>query len=99
MKKQVKASKPRPVLVCTALRGVFFGYARKTSGTTIILERARNILYWSADVRGFVGLASDGPSATCRVGPRAEMELRQVTCVVECTPQAVAAWEAAPWSK
>jgi hypothetical protein len=63
----------------------------------IILRDARNILYWSADVKGFVGLAATGPTAGCRVGPKADMELRKVTCVVEVSQRAVDAWEAQPW--
>jgi len=46
----------RPVVVTTAHRGVFFGYAGDTSGQTIKLERARNCVYWTSDVRGFIGL-------------------------------------------
>jgi hypothetical protein len=92
-----RAAKLRPVLVCTEYRGVFFGYAAKTDGNTITLERARNCVYWSTDVHGFVGLATTGPSATCRIGPPATIDLRKITCVVEVEPQAVAAWEASPW--
>jgi len=39
--KKAKASE-RPVLVTTAHRGVFFGYASRTDGSTISLRRARN---------------------------------------------------------
>lgn len=88
----------RPVLVTTAHRGVFFGYATDTSGTTIRLSRARNCIYWTAALKGFLGLASDGPGDGCRIGPAADIELRDVTCVAEVTPEAVARWEAAPWS-
>lgn len=88
----------RPVLVTTIHRGVFFGYATDTSGTTIHLRRARCALYWSAEVRGFLGLAATGPTANCRIGPAADIELRDVTSVTEVTPEAVAAWEAAPWA-
>ena len=87
----------RPVVVTTAHRGVFFGYATDTSGETITLRRARLCLYWSADIRGFMGLASDGPSATCRIGPAADITLRSITAVLEVTAPAVARWEAAPW--
>jgi hypothetical protein len=38
----------RPVIVTTEYRGVFFGYATDTSGDTIALERARNVIYWPA---------------------------------------------------
>jgi hypothetical protein len=85
------------VLVTTAHRGVFFGYERSRDGTTIKLSRARNCLYWSADVRGFMGLAERGPTASCRVGPPAEIELFDVTSICEVTPKAVEAWERAPW--
>lgn len=87
----------RAVLVTTAHRGVFFGYATKTDGPTITLERSRLVVYWSADVRGFMGLAATGPSATCRIGPAADVTLRDITCVVEVTPEAVVAFERAPW--
>lgn len=88
----------RPVLVTTEHRGVFFGYAVDTSGASIELKRARNCVYWSADVKGFMGLAANGPSRTCRVGPAADIELRAITSVVSVTPEAAAKWEAQPWT-
>ena len=91
------ATKDRPVLVTTAHRGVFFGYASKIDGETICLKRARLCVYWSTDLRGFMGLASHGPSDGCKVGPAADIELRAITAVVAVTPEAVARWEAAPW--
>ncbi len=88
----------RPVLVTTAHRGVFFGYAGETGGETIKLRGARNCLYWSADVKGFLGLASSGPTKGCRIGPAADVELRNITAVAEVTSDAAAKWEAAPWA-
>lgn len=88
----------RPVLVTTAHRGVFFGYADKTDGDVIRLKKGRLCVYWSADVRGFMGLASGGPTAKCRIGPPADIELRNITAVLEVTPSAVKAWESAPWT-
>lgn len=88
----------RAVLVTTVHRGVFFGYATDTSGTAIRLKRARNCIYWSADVKGFLGLAAGGPTASCRIGPPADIELRDVTCVAAVGDNAVKAWEAAPWN-
>ena len=101
-KAQTSAETPvplwRPVLVTTAHRGVFFGYATDTEGETVALKRARLCVYWSADVRGFMGLASNGPSPSCRIGPPADIKLRNVTAVVEVTPTAVEKWETGPWS-
>lgn len=93
----VPALTGRPVLVTTAHRGVFFGYADATDGETITLKRGRNCTYWSADMKGFMGLAANGPSATCRIGPPATITLRNITSVVAVDAQAVAKWESAPW--
>ena len=89
--------KERAVIVTTAHRGVFFGYATKTDGETIDLKRARLCVYWSSDIRGFMGLASVGPSKSCRIGPPADIELRAITAVVAVTPEAAKKWEAQPW--
>jgi hypothetical protein len=87
----------RAVLVTTTHRGVFFGYATETDGTSIKLRAARNCVYWSSEVRGFLGLAATGPTKSCKVGPAADIELRDITCVAECAPAATQAWESAPW--
>jgi hypothetical protein len=89
----------RAVLVTTSHRGVFFGYATETAGPTIRLRAARNCLYWSSSVKGFLGLAATGPDKSCRVGPAAAVELRDITCVAECSGDAVQAWESTPWSR
>lgn len=91
-------AKERPVLVTTAHRGVFYGWATNTDGETIKLARARNCIYWSRDVKGFIGLAATGPTASCKIGPAADIELRNITSVSEVTPAAVEAWEKSPWS-
>lgn len=100
-KKKVAAKKTgkreRPVIVTTEYRGVFFGYTTKTDCDPIFLKRARLCVYWSADVKGFMGLAANGPSEGCRIGPPADIELRKVTAVLELTPEAVKKWEASPW--
>ena len=90
--------KERAVLVTTSHRGVFFGYADATDGETIKLRAARNCIQWRG-IKGFLALASDGPSKECRIGPAADIELRNITCVAECTAAAVDAWEKAPWSR
>src|ERR1700722_13989377 len=91
--------KERAVIVTTQHRGVFFGYAEETDGDVIKLRNARNCLFWSRGVRGFMRLAATGPDKKPRVGPAADIEVRNITSVIECTPEAVKAWEAAPWSR
>ena len=97
MKQKATQTDGQPVLVTTEHRGVFFGYADSVDGATIALKRARLCLYWSKDVKGFMGLASDGPSAGCRIGPAADITLRAITAVLTVTPAAVAKWESGPW--
>ena len=90
-----------PILVTTEYRGVFFGYVESrddAKGDSFTLRDARNCLYWSEDVRGFLGLAATGPSDRCRVGPKVRsLDIRKVTAVAEVNREAVRRWEAAPW--
>jgi hypothetical protein len=92
-----RTSEERAVMVTTSHRGVFFGYALDTSGASIKLRAGRNCLYWPTENKGFMGLANMGPVKGARVGPPADIELRDITSVAECTDVAVAAWESAPW--
>lgn len=91
-------SKERAVLVTTAHRGVFFGYAIETDGETIKLRAARLCVYWIADLHGFMGLASMGPRKGCRIGPPADIELRNITAVVEVAEEALKNWEKEVWN-
>lgn len=92
-----KVENQRAVLVTTAHRGVFFGYASNTDGDTIQLKRARMCVYWTADLRGFMGLASSGPGKGCKIGPAVDMEVRNITSVSEVSAEAVEKWEKGQW--
>jgi hypothetical protein len=89
--------KERAVVVTTSHRGVFFGYATDVDGAVIKLRAGRNCIYWPAENKGFMGLAAMGPVRGARVGPAADIALRDITSVMECTPNSVMAWESAPW--
>lgn len=95
--KKTTAVAERAVIATTAHKGVFFGYATETGGSTIKLRAARLCVYWSADLRGFMGLASHGPNSNCKIGPAADIEIRDITSVVEVSPEAVQRWEKSPW--
>jgi len=95
----MKKKNERAVLVTTEYRGVFFGYTENTDGDTVTLYRARNCVYWGSDVKGFLGLAANGPTSSCRIGPTAaKLELRKVTSVSDVNDSAVEKWEKAPWN-
>lgn len=91
-----KATKPaalRPVLVTTLHRGVFFGLAATTEGETIDLSGCRNVLYWPAECRGFLGLAANGPKAGAKLGPAAsKVQLRNITSVAELSAESAKAF-------
>mgnify|MGYP001592050834 CR=1 FL=1 len=87
------------VVVTTEFRGVFFGYLKGKASNSLTLEKARNCIYWSSEVKGFMGLASTGPTKSCKIGPPVKnIELKKVTSVIQCDDPAISAWEAAPWS-
>lgn len=98
MAKTKSTTSERAVVVTTQHKGVFFGYATATDGETIKLRAARLCLYWSASMRGFMGLAALGPDKDCRVGPAVDITVRDITSVIEVTLAAIGRWEAAPWT-
>ena len=99
-KKSKTKTKEVAVLIGTELRNLWFGYATDTTGDTVALKRARQVIYWSASVKGAGGLAVTGPNAECRIGPAVdEVQARRVTTVVLVSPEAVKAFEAQPWAR
>jgi hypothetical protein len=92
----------RPVVICTEDRGVFFGYLApdyKPGQDPITIAKARMCVYWSQETKGVVGLASSGPGNGSRItGAGPSIELRKITAVMECSPEAVLQWERAPWA-
>ena len=89
------------MVVTTAHRGVFFGYAAEAAsdGPVVTLERARMCVYWPDVVHGVLGLAAVGPLRGSRVTSAVpSLLLRDVTAIMVCSEAAAAAWEAEPWS-
>jgi hypothetical protein len=91
---KTKEPSERPVIVCTELKGVFFGYAAETAGQTIHLNRARMAIYFGT-TRGVMELAETGPTSKSKISARADIEVRRITAVFEVTADAAAKWESA----
>ena len=88
----------KAVLVTTEFRGVFFGYVKKETKLPdeITLQDARNCIYWSADCKGFLGLAAHGPTSGCKIGKKvSEITLYKITSVSPVSKEAVENWEKA----
>lgn len=100
-KKAATKRTARWVVVTTDKRGVFFGClaAEYTTGAEVLtLTDPRMCVWWSEDVRGVLGLAATGPTAECRITAAPPgIELRGITAVMDCSPEAVTAWQSAPW--
>ena len=91
----------RHVVITTNKRGVFFGELTEHDGDKKIatLKNARMCVYWPASVRGVVGLAATGPKEGAKITPACPfMEITDVTAIMDCTSESVAAWEKGLWS-
>jgi len=89
-------SDPRPVIICTEYRGVFYGLGTDTSGDTVTLQRVRCAIRWGT-TRGLLELADTGPTDSSKISAEApEMELRKVTAVISLSDTAAAKWAALP---
>jgi hypothetical protein len=85
------------VVVVTQGNAIFCGWTTDAEGQVIKLRNARQAIYYSADTHGLLGLAANGPGKDSKIGPPANITVRNVTHVIECSPAAVEAWEGAKW--
>ena len=91
---------PKVPMVVTTERGVFFGYGTPDlEAAHVKLTNARMVVYWTADCRSVVGLAANGPTNGCRIGPKVSaIMIRNVTAVMKVDEKVAAKFEEAPWS-
>lgn len=94
-----------PALITTdsTKRGVFSGfidpkYMDEYEGKHIPVEEMRMCVHWSTDMKGVLGLASMGPSKSCRISKAVKKAtLTGVTAIVELSDEAVEKWRQEPW--
>ena len=96
----MKEKSNRYVVVTTEFKGVFYGklefYNRKDN--CAVLSNARMCVYWSANTKGILGLASIGPQNGSKITPIIpSIELTKVTAVMDCTIQAIDQWDKGIW--
>ena len=94
------------VVVCTSDRVVVMGEVSDDTPIEVpadgrmVLRNARMAVYYSADTRGEIGLATRGPQPGSNVSPAVdEIGIANVRSVVPASEEAVAAWEAEPWGR
>ncbi len=83
--------KPRPVIVCTEHRGVFYGHASDTTQDVIHLKDARMAIIWGT-TKGVMELAETGPTLSSKISAKADIEVRKITAVFEVSEPAEAKW-------
>lgn len=89
----------RLVVVLTEFKEIFCGWSSDVTGDRIKLRSARQACYYSEDTHGLLGLAVTGPGKGSRIGPAANIEVRRVVNVIECSSEAAKAWESASWTR
>ena len=93
-----KANAERLVVVLTEFKEIFCGWTQDTTGGRIKLRGARQACYYSAETQGLIGLAVNGPAKGSKIGPPADIEIRQPVNIIECQAAAVEVWEKAKWA-
>lgn len=81
-------------------RGVFSGFINPNDfdKETIVVEEMRMCVYWSSDMKGVLGLATMGPSSTCRISKAVKKALiHGVVAVIELSDEALSNWRNEPW--
>jgi len=79
---------------------VFFGEIVTSNLETklVTLKDAQMCVYWSAETRGVLGLASKGPQKGSKVTPIIpQIELNDVTAVMTATAEAEKQWRTGIW--
>lgn len=87
--------KTRHVIVTTQYRGVYFGRLERhdTVERSCILTNARMAIRWRT-TQGVDQLAATGPTDATKYGAVApRIWIPGLTSLVDCTPEAVEAWE------
>jgi Ser/Thr protein kinase RdoA (MazF antagonist) len=83
-------------------RGVFMGFIDPDDAfkESIVAYDIMMCVYWSSEMHGVLGLASDGPNENCRISPAAKKAIiHGVTAVIEITEKALKNWQKQPWGK
>ena len=82
------------VIVTTTHRGVFYGQApdtTKASDPIIKLADAKMAIYWGT-TKGLFELAHTGPTPKSRISAPADVELVDITSVLDVSEAAAKAW-------
>lgn len=84
----------RNVIVTTVHKGVFMGQVpnnTRASQTEVKVKGAKMAIYWGTS-KGLFELADTGPTSKSRISAPADVDLVDVTSIVEVTDEAAEKW-------
>lgn len=89
----------RAILIHTSRNEIFFGYStNELHEEEMLLLEARNIVRYSADNRGMIGLACVGPRKECKISYSvSELYVRDIVWACSVRQEAIPFFEAAIW--
>lgn len=93
-----KSKEEKFIVVLTEFKVIFCGWSSDYNEQTVNLRDARQACYYSAETKGLLGLATNGPARGSKIGPAVtSLQCRRVVNVIECSSAAQKAWEGAKW--
>ena len=79
-------------------RGVFFGMMEHEDGDTVVLTKAKMVIYWSKKTQGVLGLAAIGPQDGSKLTPEIpRIKLYGVTSISDVTKEGITRWQMNLW--
>jgi hypothetical protein len=89
-----------PVVVTTAHRDVWWGYLHHREPGVVVLVKARHGYHWdTTDGVGQLTTVGPGPKAQIGCEIYGRIEIGDVVCCMETSPEAAKAWREAQWTK
>lgn len=70
---------------------VFIGLCEDKAARPLVLLQAHMLVYWSQDTRGLGGVASNGPTRNCKIGPEisvVDMEAKSILYTFDVSTKA-----------
>lgn len=84
-------TEPQFFVVITEFKEIFAGWSESDpTADTIVLRKARQVVYFSADTKGLLGLAANGPGKDSRISNECpEVTIRRPVNVLLATEAAI----------
>ena len=98
---KAKKTEERALLFVCDKGFIYFGYsACKLDATDALVRRPRQVVYYSKDCRGLLGLVAGGPTENCCITTSTpEGHLHEIIQIFPVGARAAEAFEEGPWKE